>query len=196
MQFVYTDNDTCGSATGLVVVIDVLRAFSAAAYAFKAGARRITLVSGVEEALALKAQTPGALIMGEVGGLPPAGFDFGNSPAELARQDLRGRDLIQRTGAGTQGAVRCANADTLFAASFVVAGATVRAIQRLAPPGVTFVITGRGHGDEDLACGEYLQACISGDDPDSAPYLDRVRGSGEARSDAPKIPGFASDLDC
>ena len=37
----------CHTATGTVVVIDVLRAFTTAAYAFDAGADDITLVSTV-----------------------------------------------------------------------------------------------------------------------------------------------------
>ena len=56
MEFEYVTNDTCHTADGLVVVIDVLRAFSTAAYALAAGAESITLVGGAEEALALKTQ--------------------------------------------------------------------------------------------------------------------------------------------
>ncbi len=194
MNFHYTNNDNCHTAAGLVVVIDVIRAFSNAAYAFSVGAQSITLVSGVEEALALKQQMPGALVMGEVGGLPPAGFDFGNSPTEIVRQDLRGRHLIQRTGAGTQGAVRSANAERLFAASFAVAGVTVQAIRRLQPGQVTFVITGRDFGDEDLSCAQYLEARLKGQEPDPAPYLDRVRKSVEIRHMA-SFPNLESDLD-
>lgn len=195
IKFEYLGNDTCHTASGLVVVIDVIRAFSNAAYAFQAGAESITLVSGVEEALALKAAMPGSLAIGEVGGLPPAGFDFGNSPTEIVQQDLRGRHLIQRTGAGTQGVVRCVNAEQLFAASFAVAGATVRAIQKLSPPQVTFVITGQGFGDEDLSCAEYIAACLGGTNPDPQHYLERVHKSREAQLDALKIPGFSSDID-
>jgi hypothetical protein len=44
-------------------------------------------------------------------GLPPEGFDFGNSPSRIADLDLRGRDLIHRTGAGTQGIVRSEQAE-------------------------------------------------------------------------------------
>ncbi len=194
MNFHYTDNDNCHTATGLVVVIDVIRAFSNAAYAFRVGAESITLVSGVEEALTLKAQMPGALVMGEVGGLPPAGFDFGNSPTEIVRQDLRGKRLIQRTGAGTQGAVRSVNAETLFAASFAVAGATVQAILQAQPEQVTFVITGRDFSDEDLSCAQYLEARLKGQEPDPAPYLERVRKSVEIRH-MTGFPNLESDLD-
>jgi 2-phosphosulfolactate phosphatase len=86
----------CGKAEGTVVVIDVLRAFSTAAYAFAAGVRQIQLVSTVEAAR-LRRQMPGALVMGEVEGLPVPGFDFSNSPPQFNGLDLGGRLLIQRT---------------------------------------------------------------------------------------------------
>jgi len=196
MKFEYATNDTCHAANGLVVVIDVLRAFSNAAYAFSMGAESITLVGGTEEALALKAGIPGALVMGEEHGQPPEGFDFGNSPTEIIRQNLRGKPLIQRTSAGTQGVVRSAKAETLFAASFVVAEATARAIQRLSPEQVTFVITGRYFDGEDKACAEYLEARLRGQSPDPQPYLERVRNAPElAHMPVEKFPHVASDLD-
>ena len=64
MKFNYTTLETCHTATGVVLVIDVLRAFSTAAYAFSRGAKEIRLVSGVEEALELKEQTPNSKAMG------------------------------------------------------------------------------------------------------------------------------------
>jgi 2-phosphosulfolactate phosphatase len=196
MEFHYLTNDTCQTATGLVVVIDVLRAFSNAAYALRAGAESITLVSGVEEALELKSRLPGALVMGEVGGQPPEGFNFGNSPTEIILQDLHGRPLIQRTGAGTQGAVRCVNAETLFASSFAVAGATVRAIHQLAPGEVSFVITGRYFDGEDMACAEYLTELLKGNHPNPVPFLDRVRNAEELQfMPVDRFPNIAGDID-
>ena len=168
MEFHRATLQDCDQATGAVVVIDVLRAFSNAAYAFSMRAESITLVGTVEDALALKAQMPDALVIGEVDGLPPEGFDFGNSPSETVQHDLCGRRLIQRTSAGTQGVVRSVKAETLFASSFVVAGATVRAIQRLEPGKVTFVITGRYFDGEDKACAEYLEARLRGQAPKSS----------------------------
>lgn len=55
--------DNCSAATGIVVVIDVIRAFTTAAFAFDAGARDVVLVSTVEEALNLRERMPGALVM-------------------------------------------------------------------------------------------------------------------------------------
>lgn len=199
MKFHYTNLEDCHAAKGVVIVIDVLRAFSTAAYAFSCGAKEIILVSGVEEALSLKSQIPLSRAMGEVGGLPPAGFDFGNSPTHISTEDLSGITLIQRTGAGTQGAVRSQNAEVMLASSFVVAEATVRFVNRLNAPEVTFVITGKSFsgGDEDLACAEYLEGLLKGDHPDTKPFVQRVFESRDALQHLdPKQTGFPlSDLD-
>lgn len=179
MQIDIATLETCAEARGVVVVIDVIRAFTTAAVALAAGAREIVPVSAVDEALRLRERWPEAWVMGEVGGLPPEGFDFGNSPSALVNLDLGGRRLIQRTGAGTQGLVRCRQADVLFGGNFVCAAATVRALRALGAPAVTLVCT--DWHDEDPACAEYLAASLRGETPDPAPYLARVRAAGLAR---------------
>ena len=193
--------DTCAEATGTLVVIDVLRAFTTAAYAFAAGAADILLVGTVEEALALRAANPGSLVMGEVHGRPPEGFEFGNSPSAFLQRDLSGRRLIQRTSAGTQGVVRSQNADTLLPASLRVAGATVDYLRQRAAETITLVITDSrpgGWGAEDEACADYLEALLKGEEPDRAEIVGRVRGSRTAGLFLdPASSAFPpSDVDC
>ena len=199
MKFHYTDLEDCHTAQGVIIVIDVLRAFSTAAYAFSRGTREILLVSTVEEALTLKSRINGSKAMGEVGGLPPEGFDFGNSPTDISKEDLSGITLIQRTGAGTQGAVRSLGAETMLASSLVVAGGTARHVTRLGVEEITFVVTGRTHsgGDEDLACAEYLEALMRGDRPETGPFVRRVFESRDALQHLdPAQTGFPlSDLE-
>ena len=199
MNFHYTNLETCHEATGVVVVIDVLRAFSNAAYAFSRGAKEIHPVGGAEEALRFKAETPNSLAAGEVGGLPPEGFDFGNSPTQTKELDLENKIVVQSTGAGTKGIVRSVKAEIMFATSFVVANATVRFIRKLEPEAVTFVVTGQyrpGHGDEDMACAEYLELLLKDQQPDTAPFIERVFKSRDAIQHLdPKETGFPlSDL--
>jgi 2-phosphosulfolactate phosphatase len=200
MRIERATNETCGTATDAVVVIDVLRAFTTAAFALAAGAREIVLASGIDEALALRARLPGTLVMGELNGLPVEGFDLTNSPGDFRGHDLAGRRLIQRTSAGTQGVVRSLRADVLLAASFAVAGATARYLRRSGPECVTFVVTGIYHasdGDEDAACADYIAALLRGEAPNPAPYLRRVRESAPGRIFAdPARPEFpAEDLE-
>lgn len=182
MKFHYTDLETCHEARGMVVVIDVIRAFTNAAFAFSRGAKEIHLVSTVEEALQFKGQFPEALACGEVGGFPPDGFDFGNSPTQTNTLDLSGRVIVQRTGAGTQGVVRSICADALVAASFVVADATMKYILNCSAEQVTFVITGAtwSRGEEDFSCAEYLEELLRGKRPNPGPFLERVRKSRES----------------
>src|SRR5215204_2505913 len=182
MRLNYTNLETCHAATGVVVVIDVIRAFTNAAFAFSRGAKEIYPVSEVAEALQFKAETPNLLACGEVGGLAPEGFDFGNSPTQTNLLDLNGKIIVQRTGAGTQGIVRSANAQVMLAASLVVANATVNYIQKLTPDSVTFVITGErfSGGEEDFACAEYLEALLKGEQPDREAVVRRVFNSRDA----------------
>ena len=200
VQVRMVDLDRAASATGVVIVIDVLRAFTTAAIALERGARRIWPVATVEEALAVRDATAGALAVGEVGGLPVEGFDLSNSPTEMARADVAGRTLVHRTSAGTQGIVRTAGASHRFAASFACAGATATALRALEPAAVTFVITGRDDardGDEDLACAEYLVALLRGETVDPADFTDRIVASTSGRLFAdPALPEYpATDLD-
>jgi 2-phosphosulfolactate phosphatase len=158
--------DGATRARGLTVVIDVFRAFSTAAYAFHRGACEVVLVAGVDEALALRDRWPDALVMGEVHGRRVPGFDFGNSTTAIARADLAGRRLIQRTSAGTQGVVAAAaGADEIVLGSFVCAGAIVRHVARVAPRLVSLVAMGmraERPAAEDEACAELLAARLEG----------------------------------
>lgn len=196
MKFRHYTLEDCHNATGIVLIIDVLRAFSTAAYAFSRGAKEIRLVSGIQEALDLKVNLPNAKVMGEVGGLPPEGFDFGNSPSRILEHDLTGITLIQRTGAGTQGAVRAVNADMMLATSFVVAQATMDYVLELKPKEISFVITGGMGNDEDVACAEFLEKRFTGQAIDEQIFIKRVYDSRDALEHLEEHPQFPySDLD-
>ena len=204
MEFKRLSLRTCTEASGTVIVVDVIRAFTVAAYAFAAGARDVLLVGTEEEALALRDRLPGAWTMGEVNGLKPDSLDLGNSPAALVGYDLSGRRLIQRTSAGTQGVV-CSSpyADSLLACSLCCASATARYVQGCSPETVSFVITGihagtkENDGDEDLACADYVEALLGGKIPDTKPIVRRVLDSYVARMfHDPARPEFpAADLE-
>jgi 2-phosphosulfolactate phosphatase len=160
-----------GVTLGTAVVIDVIRAFTTAAWAFELGAERIILVHGLDEALALKAKLPGSLALKD--GEPQAGFDLTNSPVHMKlRSDIAGRTIVQRTTHGTVGAVAARGADALYCASFVCAAATAEALRRAGPGRVAFIVTGEdGQAAEDLACAQYIAALLEQPDTDATPYL-------------------------
>jgi 2-phosphosulfolactate phosphatase len=160
----------------VAVVVDVMRAFTVAAWAFARGVERIVLASTVDEALALKESRPGWLALKD--GAPAAGFDAVNSPGRLRSLDLTGRTLVQKTTAGTVGALAVADAPLVLCASFVVAGPTARFLRARGCGPVTFVVTGEdGRAEEDLACAEYIGHRMAGPDVEAAPYLHRARTS-------------------
>ena len=177
------------AARGLTVLIDVLRAFTTAAYAFGGGAQDIVLVGTVEEAFALRRHFPDALLIGEVGGRHIPGFDLNNSPTLMARSDVAGRRLIQRTGAGTQAVIAATGADERVLGSLVVAGATARYVRSRAPRNVSLVATNADAGplNEDDACARYLAALLC-DEPGGH----RRRHRGRARFGPRATPGRAA----
>jgi 2-phosphosulfolactate phosphatase len=179
-------------ATGAVAVIDVFRAFTAAAVALANGASRIVMVGSVEQAFALRADGVGQVCMGEVHGRPPDGFDFGNSPFELSTARFHGETIIQRTSAGTQGIVAAAGAEHLYAASLVTARATARALAAANTGRITLVAmgdSGTERTDEDELCALHLRNLLQGrpGHPDAIRHL--IRAGGEiARFEDPARP--------
>ena len=160
-------------AAGTVIVIDVFRAFTTAAIAFDNGATHITLVAEAADALALHRSGVGDLLMGEVDGKRPEGFDYGNSPYEISGVDLAGKSLVQSTRAGTVGvaaAFGSPGAGTIYLGSLAVADATVKAVLADAPDLVTILAMGdQGvvRADEDEQCGIYLRNLLEGRRPDT-----------------------------
>lgn len=167
-------------AKGLTVVIDVLRAFTTAAYVIANGAKLIVPVGSLEGAFELKRLHPDWVLMGERGGRRVEGFDYGNSPYEVSHVDFTARTVIQTTGAGTQGVVNAAGAETTLLGSFVTAGAIVRYIEMARPKVVSLVAMGsRGiePSEEDESCADYIEGCLKGRPPDIDEIRRRIRAA-------------------
>lgn len=155
--------DGARQATGIAVVIDVLRAFTLSAYAIAGGARMCLLVPTVDEARALAAATPGAILSAEVDALPVQGIDISNSPTQIAAADVRGQVVVQRTSAGAPVINAVERADGIYASSLVVARATAQACLLRKPATVTLIAS--GDFPEDHACAKYIEALLGGASP-------------------------------
>lgn len=163
-------------APSVAVVVDVMRAFTVAAWAFGRGAEKIVLAESLDDALALKARHPDRLALKD--GPPAPGFDLVNSPGLLRSADLGGRTVVQKTTAGTVGALAVREASLVLCASFAVAEATAGFLRARASESVTFVVTGEdGQADEDLACAQYIARRATGAETDAAGYLRRAAES-------------------
>ncbi len=181
-------------ASGTVVVIDVLRSFTVSAYALAGGARECRLVRTIEEARALAASTPGAVMCAEENALPVAGIALSNSPTQIAGAELKGRVLVQRSSAGTQVASAVENGD-IFAASLVVAHATVQVCLLRRPKTLTLLAS--ADHPEDHACAQYMEQLIRGERPNLERLLQSLKESERyQRARSGDWPGFPpTDLD-
>ncbi|MFI1398618.1 2-phosphosulfolactate phosphatase [Streptomyces sp. NPDC020681] len=161
----------------VAVVVDVMRAFTVAAWAFARGVERIVLAESLDVALELKRENPDWIALKD--GAPAAGFDAVNSPGLVREMDLEGRTVVQKTTSGTVGALAVADAPLVLCAAFVVADATALFLRDQGCEEVTFVITGEGgKADEDLACAHYVARRAVDDAPvDAAEFVSRASQS-------------------
>jgi 2-phosphosulfolactate phosphatase len=172
-------------AKGAVAVIDVFRAFTTAAVVLANGASRIIMVGSVEQAMAMRTSGVGQFCLGEVGGIAPPGFDFGNSPYEVSETDFNGNTVIQRTSAGTQGIITARQAQCLYAASLVTASATARALlgqgqaERISL--VAMGSAGLMRTDEDELCALHLRNLIEGRPGNPNALRELILAGGEVR---------------
>ncbi|MDD1062089.1 2-phosphosulfolactate phosphatase [Streptomyces cocklensis] len=163
-------------APSVAVVVDVMRAYTVAAWAFARGAEKILLAESLEDALALKDGHPDRLALKD--GPPVPGFDLANSPGLLRSVDLGGRTVVQKTTAGTVGALAVKDASLVLCAGFVVAEATARVLRARGSDSVTFVVTGEdGQAEEDLACAQYIARRVIEPETDAAGFLRRAAES-------------------
>jgi len=100
------------------VVVDALRATTTIATMFARGLRRLRTVTNIEAAFAAKTG-PEILVFGEVRGLRPDGFDYGNSPVETGVLDLAGGEAVLMTSNGTTALCLVASLGPAVAGSLV-----------------------------------------------------------------------------
>ena len=140
----------------------------------------------------MAAGIPGALISAEENGLPIPGIAISNSPTQIKAAELKGRVLVQRSSAGTQVAAAVAEGIDIFAASLVVARATVQAclLRRPTPQHLTLIAS--ADDPEDHACARYMDAIIRGENPDAEelmqPYIRSERYERAMRGTWPGFP--------
>jgi len=109
-------------------VIDIIRATTTISVVLAKGASEVVIAKNKSQAFSLKKIFKDYLLCGEEGGLPPKGFDFGNSPLEYSRMDLEGKGMILKTTNGTKSFFKTINSKSSFALSFVNMSYTCDAI--------------------------------------------------------------------
>jgi len=107
-----------------VVVVDVIRSITVATTAIESG-RRCFFAPSVEAALLLARRLDSPLLVGEVGGNMPYGFDINNSPVEIeSRRDIS-RPAILVSSSGLPLLYSLRNCNSVYVACLRNYGATV-----------------------------------------------------------------------
>lgn len=185
-------------ATGVAVIIDVFRAFSVACYAFDSGAERVITTAEVADSFRLREVYRNSLLAGERKEKKVEGFDFGNSPTEIIRADLKGKTLIHTTSAGTQGLSNATGAGIVLAAGLVNAAATARYIKSLAPERVSLVAMGfraNQSADEDLLCAKHIRSLLLENVPVNESEIANLRNTSGSRFFIPGNVDFSPPSD-
>ncbi len=165
---------------GVAVVFDVLRATTMMAALLDAGAVGIRAVGEVEAARAYKRADPSVLLAGERGGVPPEGFDLGNSPARIDPAAVRGRVVVMTTTNGTIAIGRASEASVCLMGSLTNLDALAEHLRSF-DRNTVLVCSGTdgGRSDEDeLAAGLLLDRLRGWERTDAAEDVaDRSTGA-------------------
>jgi 2-phosphosulfolactate phosphatase len=129
-----------GYEQSVVVIVDVLRATTTTPLLFTRGLKTLFMTPSLGSARGYAAQG-GHLLIGERDGLPPEGFNYGASPADLCKVDFTGQSAVMTTQNGPRSLSVVSGAHAVLLGSFYNAAAVSDAALRVA----------RRDGVEDIA---------------------------------------------
>lgn len=127
-----------------VVVIDIFRATTTAVTAVVAG-RRCFPAPSLEDAIRLSAQLPHSLLVGELGGNMPYGFDLHNSPAAVSERTDIERPVVLLSTSGTRLMWNARYADAVYVGCL---RNTAAQVAHLAASGKNVAVLGAGARNE------------------------------------------------
>ncbi len=141
-----------------VVAVDVFRATTTAITAVATG-RRCFFAPSVEAALCLAGRLDNPLLVGEVGGNMPYGFDINNSPVEISKRTDILRPMILVSSSGTQLFYYVKDCDSGYVACFRNYGAIIdHLIGRHSHVAVVGARTRLEFREEDQMCCAWIAA--------------------------------------
>jgi 2-phosphosulfolactate phosphatase len=171
-------------AKGIVVIIDVFRAFSTQCYLMHYGVKQILPVADIDSAYDIKKKYPDYILIGERGGKIQPGFDFGNSPHQISCADIKNKTIVHTTSNGVLGISNATGASRIIAGSLVNAAAIARYIKKTNPENVSLVCMGVNdseQADEDVICAEYIKSLLLDEKYDLAAELEKLKTTTGAR---------------
>jgi 2-phosphosulfolactate phosphatase len=167
--------------THAIVVIDVIRATTTATTAVSLG-RRVYPCQTTDEAFVLASRIPGAILIGELGGNMPYGFEMTNSPAQVAERSDVHRPMILVSSSGTQLLLESARSAAAYVGCFrnlsAVAGYVAGRHPRLALIGAG--TRGQFRREDQMGCAwiaeRLLAAGYEPENPATRDYVARWHG--------------------
>ena len=152
-----------GRAAEVAIVVDLLRASTSLVTMVERGCAPIHLAASIDDARRAAVAHPEYLLVGEEGGLAPSGFQYGNSPVELAAAPLAGRGAVMATTNGAPAIHAATSARVVLVGCLRNAGAVSNAAWEAAGDGgeIVVVCSGRagntgGFGLDDAYCAGVL----------------------------------------
>ncbi|MCL5073117.1 MAG: 2-phosphosulfolactate phosphatase [Actinobacteria bacterium] len=109
-------------------VIDTIRATSTIATILGCGGKEVIIARNKRQAFIFKKIFTDYVLCGEEGGLPPKRFDYGNSPLEISKLDVKDKGFIIMTTNGTQSIFKVRECPAVFILSILNMNYTVDAL--------------------------------------------------------------------
>ncbi|MFC0560016.1 2-phosphosulfolactate phosphatase [Halalkalibacter alkalisediminis] len=164
MITIYQGNTHLLESSDINIVIDVIRAFTVAHYAFINGTKQILLVETTEDAFSIKNEYPHYLLAGEEDGIGIKGFDYDNSPKRISKERLNDQTLVQKTTNGVKATLNSLNTNHLFVTGYSNARTTAFYVKKIYNASLENlkinIVASHPSGDDDLACAEYMKGLI------------------------------------
>ncbi len=158
----FTPSEVQAIDSKVCIVIDVIRATSSLTVIASKKPENIYLTTTIMKATKIASQQKvHPLLCGERKGLPPEGFDFGNSPAEYFKSDLKDRTIIFTSSNGTRAIADVIVSDRVYLGCFLNASAVAKKAYEYAvahKKDILFVCAGREEkfAIDDAYCAGYL----------------------------------------
>jgi 2-phosphosulfolactate phosphatase len=162
----FTPGEVQALASKVCIVVDVVRATSSLTVIMSREPAKVILTTTIQKATKFASQqTVHPLLCGERRGLPPEGFDYGNSPVAYSKADLKGRSIVFTSSNGTRAIADLVMAPHVFLGCFLNAAAVVSKALQTARTGnfdILVVCAGREEkfAIDDAYCAGYLVSQI------------------------------------
>lgn len=197
------DVDGARQAEGIVVIIDVFRAFSTLYYIIANNAACVIPISEKDEkGYKAEKEQKEYVFIGEYWGNKLEGYDYSNSPSQVFKVDFSGKTILLRTSRGSEGllSIEKSKAKEVIAGSFVGLNAICRHIiehiKKCSIDTVTLVCMGNPDGRrayEDEVCAECIRDMLLGIKVELDEIYQRIRNNptsnrffDDTRLDSPK----------